>query len=463
MSFFLSSGEQKRTVHIAAAILLLVFSCFLVPAAFAQPSKSPIVIRDTEIENILKGWAEPVIKAAGLDPAAVNIILIQNRDINAFVAGGPNVFLYTGLIERSVNATEVIGVLAHEIGHIRGGHLVSLSGAMKNASYESVIGTLLGIGAAIATGNGDLGAAVVAGSQSSAMSRFLSFSRVQEASADQAALGYMEQAEISPEGLVTFLHKMETQEALPASQQNEYIRTHPLTRNRIDAMAAGLARSEYRGNPPPAEWEEQHRRVLAKLKSFITPERVAWDYNDRDRSVAADYARAVAAYRQNRVDEALQRIDDLIKREPENPYFLELKGQMLVDFGRVEEALPYYKQAVNTLEDAPLIRTAYAHALIESDGNNKLRLNEAIRHLDRARQDDPRSSRIYRLLATAYGRSGDESLAKLYLAEEALLKRETDYARRQAQSALAGLQEGSGPWLRAKDILGFIEQEEKKG
>ncbi|MCB9990043.1 MAG: M48 family metallopeptidase [Rhodospirillales bacterium] len=451
----------------SALLILMLVAAILKPAISpAQSGRSQILIRDAEIERILKFWADPVIRAADLDPAAVKFILVQSPDLNAFVAGGQNIFIFTGLLTSSESPAEIIGVIAHELGHIRGGHLVRSRGAMQTASYESMLGAILGIGAAVLTGEGGLGTAVAAGMQAGAVSRFLSFSRVQESSADQAALDYLEKAHMNPQGLVSFMQKLEDQELLPSSQQSEYVRTHPLTRNRIDALQAGYERSGYKQSDTPELWQEQHNRMLAKLVGFITPEQVAWKYDDRDQSVAANYARSIAAYRQNRTDAALEKIDLLLKQEPDNPYFLELKGQMLTDFGHVTDAIPFYRRAVEKEPESGLIRTAYAHTLIETaqgDGpQDRAKLQEALQNLGRASKDEPRSTRIHRLMATAYGRLGQESHAKLHLAEEALLKGEIPYARRQAEGALNGLEKGSNSWLRAQDILNFIEQADKK-
>jgi predicted Zn-dependent protease len=439
--------------------LLSVLLALLIVATSARADDGAIIIRDTEIENVLKEWMEPVIKAAGLDPSAVHFILVQSKEINAFVAGGQNVFLYSGLLEKTSNPLEVMGVVAHELGHISGGHLVRTRGAMENASYESILGTIAGIGAAIATGNGSVGAALATGAQGVAASKFLSFSRMQESSADQAGLDYLNRAGFSAKGMMTFLEKLESQELLPSSQQSEYIRTHPLTRDRVEAVTAGYERSPHKDTPIPAGWQEQHDRIIAKLVAFVTPTQVAWNYSDHDQSIAAEYARAIAAYRQNHIEEALRRMEGLLKKEPDNPYFLELQGQMLVDFGRVEEALPAYSHSIEVDSKAPLIRIAYAQALVESAGEkNPARLDEAIGQLERAVQDEPRSSRIFRLLATAWGRKGNDPMARLYLAEEALLKQDKNYAQKQAKAAMTGLEKGSRPWVRAQDILLYLEK-----
>ncbi len=443
-------------------LLSIFFTIFLLIAAIpeAQAQSGPAIIRDTEIEDTLKVWISPLLKAAELESEGVHIILIQNPDINAFVAGGPNIFIYSGLLEKSENPDEVIGVLAHELGHISGGHLIAMRDALENASYESFLGALLGIGAAIATGDGRAAAAISAGTQSMAQRRFLAHSRLNESSADQAALTFLEKAQVSPVGLVTFMEKLEDEELLPPTQQTEYIRTHPLTRNRLDTLRSGLARSDYKDVKTSARMQDQHDRMRAKLIAFINPEQVPWIYSDRDTSLPAVYARAIAAYRQNRIEEALRLIDDLLDREPDNPYFLELKGQMLKDFGRVQESVSWYEKAVRLHPNAPLIRIDLAHAMMES-GNDPARLKKAIDHLNRSRRDEPHSSRIHRLLATAYGRLGQEPQAKLHLAEEALMQRKFAYARRMAEDAQKGLPENSRESLRARDIIHFANQQEE--
>ncbi len=447
-------NKLKYRTKIILLTMLLVCQVF--------PAHAQSLIRDTEIEQTLKEWGSPVFKAAGLNPEAVNIILIQSDAINAFVAGGSNIFFYTGLIDKTDGPGEVIGVLAHETGPITGGHLIRTRDALERASYESIIGTILGIGAAILSGDSGAAAAISAGGNTLAQRRFLAHSRVQESSADQAALTFFEQAKLNPTGLATFMDKLKAESFVPESQQSEYVRTHPLVDNRVEALQRRIEESVYKDQALPKEWVEKHARMKAKLVGFTKPGQIPWVYNDTDHSIAADYARAIAAYRENKVEEAIKRIDDLLLREPQNPYFHELKGQMLVDFGRVEDAVMSYAMALQYLPNAPLIQVAYAHALIESAKNDEPKyLNEAIENLELALIKEPRTSRIHRFLAIAYGRQGNESRAKIHLAEEALLQRRIDYAQQHAQAIIAQEKEGSLLWLKAKDILSFIETMEK--
>ncbi len=197
--------------------------------------------------------------------------------------------------------------------------------------------------------------------------------------------------------------------------------------------------------------------MLAKLNGYISPGQVAWIYDDRDDSMESLTARATAAYRQNDVARALKLSDQLLAKQPDNPYSLELKGQMLMDFGRVKEAIPYYEKAVAKKPDAGLIRIALGHAQIETAGNDSAKLQKGIENLKAALKTEPKSTRIHRLLATAYGRMGDESRAKLHLAEEALLQGKYDYAKEQANNALKGLKTGGPDWIRAKDILSYVQ------
>lgn len=424
-------------------------------ASGARAQNGPVIIRDTEIENVLKDWLKPLQKVSGVGD--VNIILVQSNQVNAFVAGGKNIFIYTGLIEKTEDPGELIGVMAHELGHIAGGHLIAGREAMERASYESILGAVLGIGAAIVSGNGEAAAAVMSGTNSVALSKYLAHSRVKESSADQAGINFMKGANMDPEGLQSFLGKLESEELLPVSQQSAYMRTHPISRDRVAAVENQIQQSGLKGKTYPPEWTEQHARMKAKLMGFLTPQQVAWTYDDHDQSMAAKYARAIAAYRLNDIQSALSQIDGLIAAEPDNPYFQELKGQVLMESAKVRESIPYYRKAVQSLPDAALLRVALAHALIES-GNDQAALPEAITNLKRAQKTESRSTQIHRLLATAYGRMGQEGMAKLELAEEAVLQMNLDYAQGLAEGAQKGFGQGSPEWLKAQDILMQIER-----
>lgn len=440
--------------------LLLFFALFLMAGGGAQAGATPLVIRDTEIETKLKTWITPLVRAADLSPEQINIILVQDPSVNAFVAGGANIFLYTGLFMKADSPGEIVGVIAHELGHIRGGHLVRLRGAMERASFESILGMLLGVGAAIATGDGGAAAAVSISTQSMATRRFLSFSRTQEASADQAAVSFLSKAGLPADGLISFMKKLEDEELLPPSQQSAYTRTHPITRERVEALSAAAAAMPD-PRPWPETWEEDFARIKAKLTGYLTPERVAWDYGTGDPSVPALYARAIAAYRMNKTEDALRLIDTLRAREPANPFFEELQAQVLMDFGRLEEAVPRYKSALNALPDSGLIRIAYGHALIESAAGNarekEALLREAVKQLKTARRQEPRNSYANRLLATAYGRLGQDDLAHLYLAEESFLKGRYADARRRAEGLTDRFPEGSAERLQLEDLLRLLE------
>lgn len=441
--------------------LYILLSGALAILMFPATGQAQTVIRDSEIESYLSEWFTPILHANNMQPSQVKIILIQSNEINAFVAGGSNIFIYTGLIEKTESPDELIGVMAHELGHISGGHLVRGRVAMEQASYESIIGTIVGIGAAVASGKTGAAGAGSAAGRSIAQRRFLSTARTFEASADQAALTSMNRAGMNPEGLVHFLKKLEGQELLPSSQQSEYIQTHPLTRNRISSLEAGVKKSPNLNKKLPAKWLDQHARMKAKLRGFINPQNVSWTYDDLDKSIPAQYARTIADYRENRIKNALSGIDHLISLEPKNPYFYELKGQMLLDFGRVKESIPPYQKAIDLKPSAGLIRMALANAQIETAGDNKKKLQVAIDNLNRVKRDEPRSTRVHRLLATAFGRQGNDPMARLHLAEEALLQRKYSYAKQQAEIALKGLDPKSAAALRANDILLFADQAKK--
>jgi predicted Zn-dependent protease len=435
------------------ALSLFFLITFMVMMIHPFCAKAQNIIRDSEIESYMAQWFEPIFTANNMSPDQVKIILVQDDKINAFVAGGANIFFYTGLIEKTDNPGELIGVMAHELGHISGGHLVRGREALEQASYENILGTILSIGAAVASGDSSAVVAGSAASNSVAQRRFLAKTRTFESSADQAAIQSMVRANMNPKGLLTFMQKLQGQELLPASQQSEYIRSHPLTQNRIEAIKTRVQESPLANKSFPAEWADQHARMKAKLLGYIHPEQVEWGYDVTDQSIPVRYARAVAAYRQNKIDNALKEINALIANEPNNPYFHELKGQMLVEFGRVADGIKPLATAVQLRPQDGLLRTALAHAQIETTGRDASQLTQAVEHLKIAQRAEPRSTRVHRLLATAYGRQGKEGYAKLHLAEEAVLQNKISYAKKQARAALQTLPNGSVASQRANDIL----------
>lgn len=425
---------------------------------FPAMADGRVTIRDAETENAIRDWTSGVFKAAGMTQGQVQIVLVQDPGVNAFVAGGSNIFIYTGLIQKTTAPEEVVGVIAHEMGHIVGGHLTRTGEAAKNASFEAIAGAILGVGAALATGDGSAAAAGVRIGQGLAMNEFLAYSRVQESSADQAGFRLMQDSGLSPEGLVTFLQKLSSEELLPSESRSEFVRTHPMSRDRVDAVQAKLETSPLRTKSPPAAWNDQHARIKAKLLGFISPQQVMYLYPSSDTSIPSLYARAIAAYRLNQTESALSLADELLRREPQNPYFHELKGQMLFDFGRPAEAAKSYEKSVNLLPSSGLIRMALAQALIESAGTAQKPLESAIAHLKRAERDEPRMGRIKRLLATAYGKMGREAEARVYLAEETLMQGRRDEAVRMAKASLGNLPPKSAEYLRAQDIVNSVER-----
>lgn len=429
-------------------IALMMF--LIVPLMPVQASGMTI-IRDTEIEETLREWTNPLLVAAGLNPKAVNIILVQSPEINAFVAGGSNIFLFTGLIAAAKNPGELLGVISHETGHIAAGHLIRGREARDRASYESMLAAILGIGAA-ALGGGEAGAAVVTGGQGAAISNYLSHSRTQESSADQAALRYLESAGYNPSGMVSFLHTMQDQELLPASQQNPYVRTHPMTRERIEAMQAGAAKSAHSDKVYPASWVEGFNRIRGKLIAYIEPQRVSWLYSDNDQSVKAVYARAIAAYRRSDKANALKLVDQLIVAEPNNPYFHELKGQMHKDFGNLEAAATSYRKAIAIKPEAALIQMDLAQVLIALNqyAPAEVALKKALAH-------ESNSPEVHRLLATLYGRQGDEGRARYHLAEAASLMGRFDEARGLLTVSMKHLKSGDATYRKANDLKLYLD------
>jgi len=436
---------------------------FVVVGLWANPAPAQKVslIRDAEIENTIRVFSTPLWQAAGLAPDSVRIVLVNDDSLNAFVAAGQNLFINTGLLMRSESATQVIGVIAHETGHIAGGHLSRIGDAIDNVGYSSLLGLLLGGGAAILTGRGDVGAAVMQGTQQAGVRNFLAFSRTQESAADQAALRYLESTGQSANGLLQFFDILGEQELLSPAQQDAYVRTHPLSRDRVEAVRAHVAKSRHSNASEDPRLGVMHARTKAKLIGFTRPlPQALRSYPETDTSLSGRYARSIAYYRVANISRALGLIDELILEHPNDPYFHELRGQMLFENQRGIEAIPSYERAVALASNSPMLHAELAHAQIES-GDPAL-LDSAVSHLQFALSREPREGSSWRFLATAYGRQNKMGESARALAEEALLQRRYSEAIGLAKRAQGILKKGSPDWLRAADIIMIAEDAHKK-
>jgi predicted Zn-dependent protease len=415
--------------------------------AIADTATAQSFIRDTEIEADIRVMVAPIWKAAGLEPSALHIYLIEDKQLNSFVAGGQNEFINTGLIMRAATPNQLLGVLAHETGHIAGGHLSRSQEAMRNASIEGIIATVLGAAAAVVGRNG----AALLGAQGVAERAFMQYSVTQEASADQAALKFLDRAGLSSRGLLQFFQILQGEELLTGASQDPYLRTHPLTAQRIEYVRNHVDRSRFSDVPDSPASIEMLKRIKVKLNAFLSPpSSTLATYPEKDQSVLARYARAIAYYRMPKLDKALPIIDGLIHDFPKDPYFRELKGQMLFENGRIADSVQPYEEAVRLAPEAPLLRISLAQTYIES--NDPKTNKRAIAYLNDALRSEDKETNGWHLLATAYGRDNQMGMAALALAEEGLSAGKKKDATQQASRAKALLLKNSAAYSRAEEI-----------
>ena len=443
-------------LFLSIVFILSIGSVCLTVSCFSRAEAIPL-IRDTEIENIIGTYAKPFLNAAGITDNTFEAKVVKDSALNAFVARGQKIFLTTGLLRRSKNAEEVLGVIAHEIGHIAGGHLTRLHSTLRKATRTAIITQVLGLTLGAATQNPAVGMAIASGGQHVVNRSFLKFSRGQEQSADQAAANYMDKVGISGRGLLEFLKVLSAQEFLQTSNQDPYVRTHPLTQNRIHFMENHVKNSSVTHNKLPKTLVSRHLRMVAKLDAFIDPPQDTLSkYKRNDRSVPARYARTIALYRKGNLTEALSDIETLTSDFPRDPHFIELKGQMLFENGRLSDAMKAYQRAVILLPDAPLIRTALAHVIIEM---NHIELNNlALKHVQHALRLDRFLPKAWYLAGKIYGREKQFGRSAWSLAEYNILINRKGLALTHAMRALRLLKAGSPAWLRATDIKNEINR-----
>ena len=449
------STDRPAAWHaLAAGSLLHAIKSLILLASLlllsARPALAQSVLRDAETEALMHEASIPLIRAAGLDERNVQMLVINDPSINAFVAGGQIVWFHSGLIAQADNLNQVQGVMAHELGHIEGGHIVRFADGAKEATGIQIVSLLLGA-AALAAGGGEAGMGIMAAGQQAAMGKFLAFTRTQESSADAAGARYLQAAGISGKGSIEFFKTLRNLEYRLYVPQDTYVRTHPLSSDRIAALTGLYEHDPAWNRPTDPALEARFQRVKAKLIGFVNePARTLQLYPTSDQSIPAHYARAYAYHKSAYTEQALQEVQTLLKSAPHDPYFLELHGQVLLESGKPLEAIAPLREAVARTAGQPLIATLLGHALVATD--NDAYLPEAERVLRNAVSRDRANPFAWYSLGTVYQRKGDTPRAALATAERYSMEGDNAMALRHADVALAGIEPNSPDYLRAQDI-----------
>lgn len=441
-----------NSFHAALKSVALACFCLLFTAVQANAQS---LLRDTEIEETLREFTDPILRAGGLLPASVDIYLVNDPSLNAFVTRGQNIFLHSGLILEADTPNQLKGVIAHETGHITGGHIVRSDYGNRSAYGSMLIAAGIGL-AAILAGEGEAGALILGGSQQFGVLEALSYSRVNESAADQYAFEYMDRTGQSSEGLIEFFEKFRAQEVLSQARRYPYFRGHPLSSDRIDALRERVRDSENTETTDTPEELHKHAMMQAKLRGFLNgPAEVYSRFPLSDQSQPARYARAVANFKQADLRNALKEIDSLIEEEPQNPYFYELKAQILYESGQGADAIEPATRALGLKPDSPLLEIALAQATLETRDEGDY--EKVVNLLKSALRGEPSNSYAWYLLADVYERQGNRALAQYATAERYYAVGNIQSARDFAQRAQEELPRSGPQWRRASDIIVVTE------
>ena len=453
---------MTRTVQGKLTLAAMAWICLAGGTAQAQQ-----VLRDAETENFFRDMSAPIITAAGMDPHNVDVVLLNDGEINAFVAGGQTVYINSGLIAAADHAEEVQGVFAHELGHIVGGHVIRGGEGAKPAMSITLLSLLLGAAAAVA-GAPEAGLGIFMAGQQAAMGKYMAFSRTQEATADAASVKFLAGAGISGRGSVNFFKKLENYEYRAGFKRNEdaeFYSSHPMTADRLTTLQDSFEGDPAWSRPENPELQRRFVRIKAKLLGYLAePAAVLIAYPEYMTDVPAHYARAYAYHKQAFMDKALAETDAILAQEPEDPYALELKGQVLLESGHAAEAILPLRRAVALTQNQPLLATTFAHALIATE--DRANFAEAERVLKAAVAKDHDNPFAWYQLGVVYESQGDTPRARLASAEQLQMEGHFAESLRNAQAAETALPKGSPDWLRAQDIAmssrAMIERTKKK-
>ena len=440
-----------RSLRTVPAFVLALVATFTF--AFA-PASAQSRLRDAETEALLADMLNPLVEASELDVGNVEVVLINDPSINAFVAGGQIIYVHTGLINAAETANEVQGVLAHELGHITAGHVTRFEERTSGMQGLTLLSLLAGVGAVLAGAPPEAGMGLFGVGMQAGVANFLSFNRDQEASTDLAGARYLAGADISGRGMISFFERLrsfEIRRGYSQADEAAYGRTHPLSGDRVATLRELLEQDSAWAEPGDAELQDRFIKVRAKLYGFIAePHRTMSLYPETDTSVEARYARAYAFHKDARIEKALAETESLLAEEPDNPYYLELKGQVLLESGRPVDALAPLRRATILTRAQPLIASMFGHALIATE--DEAHFAEAEKVLRAAVGRDRFNPFAWYQLGVVYAARGDEPRARLASAEQQVMSRSYPAALLNAQAAESGLPHGTPDWIRAQDI-----------
>jgi predicted Zn-dependent protease len=448
---------------------ILLFILLFTNIATAE-AKSMTEIRDEELETCIREIAKPIFEAAGLPNKNIHIHLIKDKQINAFVANGTNIFVYTGLLLKIDDIGQLGGVFAHETGHIKAGHLSRITQQYEDAQKTTLASYILGMAGSLITGRPDVGFAVVLGTSSAAENSLYNYRQSEENSADQIAVDLLDKLQVSSKGLLDFMKIIQQNNIMSGTTTPTYRRTHPLTTDRIQFLENHVENSPFSNNPFDRNLNKRYLMAKAKLFAFIeNPERTFSQYPNSDTSDEALYARAIAFHKKYDTENTQKEIDTLLKRHPNNPYLLELKGQTLFERGKLREAIAPYKEAIENAPNSSLILSGLSHLAIELSADRKTPpeeskklLNDAITYLKKATKIERNNAFAWKLFSISYGRLKDFGLSTYALAEYNLLTGRYQNAIDNATRAKEILKYGSVEWIRSEDIITYAKNKKKQ-
>ncbi len=440
--------------------LLVTLFCFVASRAFAEAS----LIRDAETEKFLHQLSDPIFIAAGLNPQNIKIFIVNDSSINAFVSGGQNVFINTGLIRKYKTPDALIGVIAHETGHIVGGHLARSSEGAAEAEGAMLLSYLLGIGA-IAAGSPDAGAAILMGGNQTAQRIYLKFTRTQEEAADQYAVQFLDKLQYPADGLVKLLEFFKSEMAAYKDRIDEYLLSHPVSQKRIDLIKTRTEGKNFSDKKINQQLQNKMDRVNAKLEGFIDDpagliEKYRNNFDDNSNLI-----KSIALFRNGKIDESLRMLDPIIAKNPKDGFLHEIKGQILFESGRVQDSILAYNQAVKLLnsKDSAVIRVALAQAILSLKTSDHDLIKLAINHLEAAKKNESENPFLFKQLANGYSKLSDEGRSLLALAEFNLLIGDNKKCLKYAKQAKNHLDENDKKELiRADDLIDLAKEKNDK-
>lgn len=360
------------------------------------------LLDDAEIDDYINRLGARLVENSTEPALGFEFFALDDYNVNAFAMPGGFIGVNKGLLLTVQSESELAAVLSHEIAHVTQHHLARMLAGQRGDTLTSIAAMAVAILAA--RSNPDASQAVLLGSQAQSIQRQLNFTRAHEQEADRIGLDILQKSGFNSHAMPEFLNRLQTATRLLEGNMPGYLRTHPITSDRIADIENRVQQRPFRLVPDSLDFQLVRAKLIAAQKN--TADAIAY-FSDAlgaqkyGNPVAQRYGLVVALLRKNETERADSELAILRKQVKNNAMIETLAGRVKRNSGDKTDALAFYRTAVRNFPQHRALLYDYADLLLQSGQAEtavKLLAGQIARH--------PGDVRLYDLQARGYAQSG---------------------------------------------------------